>query len=121
MGIISNVISRTQVGYSLKKYEIDEYFDPIVLSSVFGKRKPHPAIFHYAFKEAGINPANLIFVGNSPSKDIAGARNAGVGKTVYIEYSETPRDEMGPVADYNIKDLRELILIIDNDLKSRKK
>lgn len=113
MGIISNVISRTQVGSNLKKYGFNEYFDPIVLSSVFGKRKPHPDIFHYAFKEAGINPANIIFVGNSPTKDIAGARNVGVGKTVYIDYFETPPDEMGPVADYNIKDLRELILIID--------
>jgi putative hydrolase of the HAD superfamily len=114
LGIISNVISRTQVEYSLKKYGLFKYFDPIVLSSVFGKRKPHPAIFHHAFQAAGIDPAHLIFVGNSPAKDIAGARNAGVGKTVYIEYGETPADEMGSMAaDYNIKDLRELIVIID--------
>ena len=115
MGIVSNVLSRTQVRYSLKKYGLDEYFDTIVLSSVFGKRKPDPAIFHHAFKEAGINPANIIFVGNSPTRDIAGARNAGVGKTVYIEYLGTPADEMKTVvADYSIKDLRELILIVDD-------
>jgi putative hydrolase of the HAD superfamily len=114
LGIISNVISRTQVEYSLKKYGLYEYFDPIILSSVFGKRKPHPAIFHHAFQAAGIDPANLIFVGNSPAKDIAGAKNAGVGKTVYIEYGETPADEIGSMAaDYNIVDLRELIVIID--------
>jgi putative hydrolase of the HAD superfamily len=114
LGIISNVISRTQVGYSLKKYGLNEYFDPIALSSVLGKRKPHPAIFNYAFQTAKIDPSHLIFVGNSPVKDIAGAKNAGVGKTVYIEYGETPADELGSVAaDYNIKNLRELIVIID--------
>jgi putative hydrolase of the HAD superfamily len=114
LGIISNVISRTQVEYSLKKYGLYEYFDPIILSSVFGKRKPHPAIFRHAFQAAGIDQAHLIFVGNSPAKDIAGAKKAGVGKTVYIEYGETPADELGAVAaDYNIKNLRELIVIID--------
>jgi putative hydrolase of the HAD superfamily len=120
LGIISNVVSRTQVGYSLAQYGIKEYFDPIVLSSVFGKRKPHPAIFHYAFRTAGVNPANVIFVGNSPTKDIMGARNAGVGKTVCIEYSETPAAEMGPAADYHIQDLRELLAItdgLDNSLR----
>jgi putative hydrolase of the HAD superfamily len=113
-GIISNVISRSQVDYSLDQYGLTEYFDTIVLSSVFGKRKPHPDIFHEAFQKAGLHPAHLIFVGNSPAKDIAGAKNAGVGKTVYIEYQETPAAEMGSaVADYHIKDLRELIGIID--------
>lgn len=114
LGIISNVISRTQVGFCLEKYGLNEYFDTIVLSSVFGKRKPHPAIFHHACNEAGISPANLIFVGNSPANDIAGAKNAGVAKTVYIEYAETSAEEMGvEAADYSIKDLRELISIID--------
>ena len=48
IGLISNVNSRGQVPVNLKKYGIDAYFDPIVLSSEYGRRKPDPAIFHYA-------------------------------------------------------------------------
>lgn len=113
MGIISNVMSRSQVERHLKQYGLFEYFDIIILSAVVGKRKPDPEIFHHAFKAAGVDPENVIFVGNSPGKDIAGGKKAGVGKTVLIESNETPEDEAGPEADYTIQNLKELLPIID--------
>ena len=48
IGLISNVNSRGQVPLNLDLYKIKHYFDPIVLSSEYGRRKPDPAIFHYA-------------------------------------------------------------------------
>ncbi len=113
MGIISNVMSRGQVGYCLDKYGLSEFFDPVVLSSVYGKRKPHPDIFHHACKLAGVELSDIIYVGNSPIKDIGGAQNAGAGVTVFIDYFENPPGDKGPVADYSIRDLRELLPIID--------
>lgn len=117
MGIISNVMSRGQVKYCLDKYGLADYFEIIVLSSVFGKRKPHPDIFVHACNESGVKPEEIIYVGNSPSKDIAGAKNANAGRTVFIDYFENPADDTGPEADYSIKDLRELVPIVES-LKS---
>jgi putative hydrolase of the HAD superfamily len=48
IGLISNVCSRSQVPNNLAEYGIGHYFEPIVLSSEYGRRKPDPAIFHYA-------------------------------------------------------------------------
>lgn len=113
MGIISNVMSRGQVGYCLAKYGLSDFFEPVVLSSVYGKRKPHPGIFHHACGLAGVEPSDIIYVGNSPIKDIGGAQKAGAGATVLIDYFENPPGDKGPVADYSIRDLRELLPIID--------
>ncbi|MDX9800070.1 MAG: HAD family hydrolase [Spirochaetia bacterium] len=114
MGIISNVMSRGQVGYCLDKYGLSEFFDPVVLSSVFGKRKPHPDIFHHACELAGVSPSDIIYVGNSLIKDIGGAQKAGVGVTVFIDYFENSPDDKGPVPDYSIKDLRELLPVLES-------
>ena len=54
-----------------------------------------------------------MYVGNSPSKDIDGAKNAGMGKTVLIEYFDNDPHDTGAKADFTIKDLRELIPIAE--------
>ena len=48
IGLISNVNSRGQVPLNLSQYGIKHYFNPIVLSSEYKRRKPDPSIFHYA-------------------------------------------------------------------------
>ena len=113
MGIISNVLSRGQVAYSMEQYGITDFFDTVVLSAEFGRRKPHPEIFYYACRKASVDPENILYIGNSPSKDIKGAKDSGIGCTVLIDYEyNSPRDT-GPDADYKISDLRGLIPVID--------
>jgi len=113
MGIISNVLSRNQVSHDLSRYGVTEYFDTVVLSAVFGKRKPHPEIFLEACRKASVKPENVLFIGNSPSKDINGAKGAGMGWTVLIEYEFTPGHDTGFDPDYRISNLRELIPVVE--------
>ena len=42
IGLISNVNSRGQVPLNLTQYGIKHYFNPIVLSSEYKRRKPDP-------------------------------------------------------------------------------
>lgn len=114
MGIISNVLSRRQVDYSLNEYGISGYFDTIVLSAVFGRRKPHPEIFEYACRKAGVRAENVLYIGNSPSKDIKGAKDSGIGCTVLIDYEYNSPSDKGPEADFSISSLRELLPVIKN-------
>ena len=104
LGIISNIISRGQVPYSLESYGLTEYFNPVILSATYGKRKPHPGIFRHACEKAGVDIRDAMYVGNSPSKDIDGAKNAGMGKTVLIEYFDNDPHDTGAKADFTIKD-----------------
>lgn len=77
IGIISNTCSRLQVSEDLKSYGIRSYFDPVVLSSEYGWRKPDPSIFHYAARLANVPAGDCVYVGDSIVQDIGGAHQAG--------------------------------------------
>ncbi|MFZ0711410.1 MAG: HAD family hydrolase [Terrimicrobiaceae bacterium] len=57
---------------------LESFFKEIVISGVYGIGKPRPEIFLHLTDRLGIPPADVIMVGNSLERDIAGARNAGI-------------------------------------------
>jgi putative hydrolase of the HAD superfamily len=57
---------------------IDELFDVMVDSTRVGFTKPDPRIFRHATDALGVEPAAATFVGDSPTRDMAGARGAGM-------------------------------------------
>ena len=118
-GIISNIISNTQVPRSLKEYNLDQYFSKIILSAEFGKVKPDSSIFHHAAAQFKCRPDECIYVGNSPSKDVSGAINAGFLATVQIKYVDSSDDttDSGDTPDYYIESMEELPEIIYSLLK----
>jgi len=77
MGIISNTQSFSQVPFSLQQYQILEYFNPIILSSEYGWRKPDPAIFYHAAQMAGLPTGACVYVGDKINRDIVGAKRSG--------------------------------------------
>ncbi|RKX89062.1 MAG: hypothetical protein DRP70_04905 [Spirochaetes bacterium] len=113
-GIISNVVSLTQVPRNLVDYGLESYFSKIILSSGFGKVKPDPGIFHHASDAYGYKPEECIYVGNSPSKDIYGAKNAGFMAAIQIEYVDDSDDttDTGVDPDFYIRSMKELPPII---------
>jgi len=113
IGLISNVTSRGQVPYNLEKYGIQEYFDPVVLSSEYGRRKPDPAIFHYAARMANVPASQCLYVGDRISRDIVGARRAGYGLAVQIrhDFKHGEKDD-GAVPDAVIGNMLELLDIL---------
>ena len=50
----------------------------VVDSTVVGVAKPDPAIFEIALRRAGVEPDDVVHVGDMVSTDIAGARAAGI-------------------------------------------
>ena len=114
IGLISNVNSLGQVPTNLEKYKIKHYFDPIVLSSEYGRRKPDPAIFHYAARLANVPTSECIYVGDRISRDIDGANRAGFKMAVQIchdfDHGET---DFGPEPDVKITKMTELLDIIN--------
>ncbi len=79
IGLISNVCSRGQVPLNLEQYGLRHYFDPLVLSSQYGRRKPDPAIFHHAARLAGVPTSRCLYVGDRIARDILGRAEPASG------------------------------------------
>ncbi|MDR0623301.1 MAG: HAD-IA family hydrolase [Treponema sp.] len=85
LGIISNTSSHTQVIGSLHQYGIDHYFSSVYISVTSGFRKPHPELFLAAARDLGALPEECVYVGDTISRDVRGARLAGYAATLRIE------------------------------------
>ena len=121
IGLISNVCSRGQVPLNLKEYGLIHYFDPIILSSEFGYRKPDPSIFHYAATLAGVPTSQCLHIGDRITRDILGAKRAGFGLNVQVKHKYNHQEAAcGAVPDYLINDLTELVEILESITDSTK-
>jgi putative hydrolase of the HAD superfamily len=77
LGLISNGTGATQRA-KLEALAVEALFDPIVISEEVGLRKPDVRIFELAVTSWHVAPESVLFVGDDPVSDIAGARAAGM-------------------------------------------
>jgi HAD superfamily hydrolase (TIGR01549 family) len=119
IGLISNVNSRGQVPLNLDLYGIRDYFNPIVLSSEYGRRKPDPAIFHYAARLANVPASQCIYIGDRIMRDVLGARRAGFRLAVQIrhDYAHGELDE-GATPDAVISDMTDFLKILQTEMNT---
>ena len=82
LGIISNLITSLEVPDWLEESGLGKYFDPVILSSVCGLRKPDPAIYLHAAELAGVKPEHIAYVGDNLGRDVTGAKAAGFAMNV---------------------------------------
>ena len=114
LGIISNVITTQEIPDWLEADSLSQYFQSVVLSSVFGRRKPDPEIYWEAARRIGVPPQKCVYVGDNPSRDVVGTRNAGFGMVILLMDPEDvekdpPTGENKPdVIIYEFKQLLEL-------------
>lgn len=86
---------------------LSSFFDAIAVSGEHGIGKPKPEIFHILLGSLGVTPDVAVMVGNSLARDIAGARNAGVARTVWLKVPGS--EEYADIApDHTITGLHEL-------------
>ena len=64
------------------------WFDFIVTSEEAVAEKPSPGLFSLCAKKAGCAPEACLFVGDNPSKDIAGALRAGMRAVLFTAYTK---------------------------------
>lgn len=121
LGIISNLIGTREIPEWLQAEGYAPYFKSVVLSSIFGHRKPDPAIYLEAAKLAGVEPARCVYVGDNPKRDVVGTRKAGFGMIILL----TPDHKNGEAStdpdqqpDRAIKEFTELLEIFPPHLSS---
>lgn len=118
IGCISNTHCLTQVPFNLKRYGIERYFSPVVLSSAFGGRKPDPSIFYHAARLVNLPTGSMIYVGDKINRDILGAKRSGFRLAVKIHHPfDDGEADLGATPDAVINDMRELLPILDKQLR----
>ncbi len=85
---------------------LEHFFDVIICKDDTGVLKPHKLPFEKAVKALGIQPSEILFVGDNPERDIAGARKAGM-KTALAKYGNGGNSR-NIKADYVLMDISEL-------------
>jgi FMN phosphatase YigB (HAD superfamily) len=84
LGIIANSVSTTEIPEWLEKEGFAQFFKVVLPSSKFGRRKPDPAVFIEAARLGGMDPVKCAYVGDNPSRDIEGARQAGFSRAYIL-------------------------------------
>jgi HAD superfamily hydrolase (TIGR01549 family) len=112
------VVSNTMCGAAhrdfLAKVGLTDRFAAQLYSDEVGVRKPNPAIALRAAAELGVPIELCWFVGDSPSRDIACARRAGVGLAVLMTSARTRRDNApaGVTPDVVVEDGHALLSLL---------
>ena len=104
LGILSNGNSYPE------KLGLEEHFQFIILAQEVGMEKPDPGIFHLAVEKAGCLLDEFLYVGDSQSDDILGAKRAGVKIAWFNRMNAQLRPDI-PRPDYEISELGMLMEI----------
>jgi len=110
LGIVSDA-PRMKAWMRLTEMGLADFFDVVVTLDDTGKRKPSKMPFQAASKELKILPAQILFVGDNPSRDIEGAKKVGM-KTCLAKYGQIFPDTKTK-ADFEIFDIQELVGLIE--------
>jgi putative hydrolase of the HAD superfamily len=76
LGLVSNFYGNLEAVCA--EVGLAELFDVLVDSTRVGFTKPDPRIFRHATDVLGVAPVDATFIGDSPSRDMAGARGVGM-------------------------------------------
>ena len=86
IGLLSNAPSdflRNLLG----QYDLEKYFDVIVISSEVGLIKPHPEIFTHILEKMEVTADKAIFIDDN-QRNIIGAENVGIKSILYKDHKQ---------------------------------
>jgi len=83
------------------------YFNPIIVSSDCGFRKPDSRIFRAALNGLGLEPCDALFVGNDMFRDVYGAKQLDL-KTIFFSSNQGRNRSEEAEPDYIIHQFADL-------------
>jgi putative hydrolase of the HAD superfamily len=82
-GVLTNGLPRVQAS-KIEALGVGRLVDAVVYADDFDGGKPSTSAFLAVTSRLGVDPASTVFAGDDPSRDIAGARRAGM-KTILVD------------------------------------
>ena len=96
----------------IKEADLEKYFDNIFISERVGYDKPLREFFDIAFSQIeGFKKDETIFLGDSLTSDIRGAKNAGILSCYFNRYGI--KNNTGITPDYEISRLSDFLKILE--------
>jgi putative hydrolase of the HAD superfamily len=115
LGMISNASDADDVNRLIDGADLRGYFDPIVISAEFGRRKPDPSLFNTVLREWSLPAQEVVMVGDTLPHDILGAQRIGLRNIWLTAQADTPlnRAYAGKIVPEAVaSELREIPAII---------
>lgn len=106
MMLVSNFYGN--VDTVLRTYDVRKYFQGVIESAVVGVRKPDPRIFMLGVVALGLQPEEVMVVGDSLKKDILPAESIGC-HTAWLKGKGWTEEENAATHDSQIKKLSDVI------------
>ena len=108
LGLVTNGLSHVQRP-KIERFDLERYFDVVVVSGEAGVQKPDPAIFRLALDALGTRPEATVYIGDNPYHDVAGARASGLG-AIWVNRGDWHVDagDEAIAPDVEVRELREL-------------
>ena len=107
VGLISNFDDSETGHLIMRDTGIREIFDAVIISADSGYRKPNPLIFREILDAMKLEPADILFVGDTPLDDVMGSKGVGM-HSAWIRTRGREMPEGVPAPDIVISDLAEL-------------
>ena len=112
LGIISNGAEDLNTYELIDKAGLRSYFEFILSSASFGKRKPHPGIFHAALDHFQYPPEQTVMVGDSYEADILGAHHLGINTIWVTRRVPNPLEKRVIQPDATVSRLHEILPLL---------
>lgn len=94
--VLSNHRTRWMQGH-LARFGLGAYFERVVVSDAIGYAKPHPEAFESALADAGVSPAQVLFV-DDKQRNVSAARALGL-QAVWADPTSGWLAEVGALLD----------------------
>jgi len=107
LGILSNA-DNDFLTPCLEKNDLHLEFQLVVTSESAGVYKPHEQIFHSFVEASGFERQEVLYVGDSQSADVLGAKNAGL-PVAWVNRDGSSLREGVPRPDHEIASLSDLL------------
>jgi putative hydrolase of the HAD superfamily len=101
----------------LNLVRLADFFDPVIISSDLGYRKPDKRMFGVILDKMQLGPREIFFIGNDMYHDILGASQMGI-KTIFFKSNQGAQRYSGANPDYiiyNFSELPEAIRFLENN------
>lgn len=110
LGLITNGRSRGQ-NAKIDGAGIRRFFDAIKISEEEGVKKPSPVIFERCLEQLGVPPAQAVYVGDHPEKDVVAAQRLGL-KGIWVRSRNYAAPESADGIVDNLDELFDLLPLL---------
>ncbi|HZP45147.1 MAG TPA: HAD family hydrolase [Candidatus Binataceae bacterium] len=107
LGLLSNFDDERTGHEVVADTGLADLFETVVISAAVRLRKPDRRIFEHVLVRMGLQPLDVLFVGDTPRDDIWGATQAGM-RTAWISRGAARVPDGMPIPDFVVPDLAAL-------------